>query len=265
MADSITDVNPISQGLENDFLDGFKETDREFIAAKGFKSNDDVVKALKGYSEFDGLDIKNMVSLPGESATEEEINSFYSKLGRPESADKYAYAVPDGENGEFAKAIMPILFNAGITQGQLDKIIPAWNDLQMQTREAQAKALAEDDAKAVSELKQAWGAAYDKNIELARRAAQAAEFNASEIDELVKAKGSAWVYKTMAKFGKFIADGEIRGANIPAKGGVPADKNEALARLNRLMKDQDFAAKYAKGDAEAVKEFDELHKAAYGG
>lgn len=263
MAD--TDVNPISEGLENAFLDGFKESDRSFIQERGFKSNDDVAAALRKAAEFDGVDLKSMVALPGEDATPEKIAEFYAKLGRPETAEGYKYQVPEGDDGAFAKGIMPILFDAGITQKQLDAIIPKWNELQSQLKEAQEKALSDEDAKARDGLKTKWGADYDKNIAFAKRAAQSAGFTANEIDALAKIKGSAFVYEIMAKFGKLTGDADILGADGGKTGAAVSDPAEAKSRIARLMNDKDFAAKYAANDPEAVKTWNDLHTAAYGG
>lgn len=242
-------------GLPEQFLNNFKEENRTFISSKGYKSADDIVTALQAAD--------NMVALPTEKSTEEELNAFYAKLGRPTSADKYAFGIKEGESDEFAKQIAPALFAAGISQKQLNTILPKWNEIMTSTQEAQAKAMEEEFDKATEELKAEWGANYDANETLAKRATKAIGLTPEEVDGLVKAKGTAWVYKTMAKFGKALGDGDIKGLNGKTEKNYN-DPKEAEAELNRLMKDADFAAKIAASDAEALKTWEKLSKAAYG-
>lgn len=236
----------------NAFLEGFKEEDRGFIQEQGFSSNDELVAALK-----------SMVSLPGENATEEDINAFYNKLGRPESADKYDFHIKEGNNDVFAKEVAPLLYKAGISQKQLDVLAPQWDALVEQSKEKVAKQLEEEDNQAKDLLRKEWGADYDKNIELAKRAAQSAGFQPEEIDQMVAAKGSAWVYKTMSKFGKLIGDADIKGAE-GGQSANPKDPKTAAAEIEKLMKDREFANKVANMDPEALKKWNELNDIAFG-
>lgn len=243
-------------GLPENFLENFKEENRTFIASKGYKSADDIAAAL--------MAADNMVSLPTDKSTEEELNAFYAKLGRPESADKYAFNIKEGESDEFAKQIAPALFAAGVSQRQLNALLPKWNEIISANQAAQNKAMEEEFNKATADLKTEWGANYDANEKLAQRATQALGLTAEEVDGLVKAKGTAWVYKTMAKFGKALGDGEIKGLNGHADKNL-SDPKEAQAEIARLMKDADYAAKVANRDPEALKLWEKLSKAAYGG
>ena len=63
----------------NNFLDGFKEENRSYVKEKGYKSADDMVTALKGLSQFEGKDLNNMVSLPANDASAEDLAAFYSR------------------------------------------------------------------------------------------------------------------------------------------------------------------------------------------
>lgn len=65
--------------------DGFDDDTRGWIRAGGFKGPADVVKKAR---ELEGT-IGNRIAIPGEKAKPEEWNTFFAKLGRPESSDKY--------------------------------------------------------------------------------------------------------------------------------------------------------------------------------
>ncbi|MBQ4493430.1 MAG: hypothetical protein II972_02365, partial [Elusimicrobiaceae bacterium] len=196
----------MSDAAKENFLNSLTEENRAYATEKGYVSANDLVAGLKAAAKFDGIDIDKMVSLPTEKSTEEEINAFYAKLGRPESADKYDFKIAEGQSDEFAKQVAPLLFKAGLTQKQLDTLVPDWNAFVQAQQEAQAKASQEEFNKAMETLKTEWGKDYTANETLAKRASAAIGLNAEEIDALVKIKGTAWVFRTMAKLGKAISE-----------------------------------------------------------
>lgn len=255
---SATDLT--HEALSN-FLDTFKEENRSYVEEKGYKSPDDMVTALKSFSQFEGKDLNNMVSLPNEKSTPEEIAAFYGKLGCPEKPEGYVFGQNDTE---FAKSIAPILQASGITQKQLDVLMPKWNEFINAQNQASEQKLVEDNELATKNLKTEWGNDFDANIDLAKKATKALGFTADEIDAICKVKGSAWVYKTMAKFGKAFSDDTIKGVGASAQPNL-RNPQEALARIERLKHDSNFAAKIAQGDESALKEWEQLHTAAYGG
>lgn len=257
--------NPsLSEEAKEAFLNSLTEENRAFASQKGYGSANDLVAGLKAAAKFDGLDIDKMVSLPTDKSTPEEINAFYAKLGRPESAEKYNFNIKEGESDEFAKQIAPALFAAGISQKQLEVLLPKWNEIVSQTQAAQAKAQEEEFKTAMATLQQEWGKDYSANETLAKRASAAIGLSAEEIDSLVKAKGTAWVFRTMAKIGKGIGEQGFKGLDSQVQINL-SDPREAEAKLNRLIGDPNFAAKFAAGDSEAVKTWETLTKAAYGG
>lgn len=251
----------LSNEALNNFLDGFKEENRSYVQEKGYKSADDMVTALKGLSQFEGKDLSKMVSLPADDASAEDLAAFYGKLGCPEKPEGYVFGKNDTE---FAKSIAPILHESGITQKQLDALMPKWNEFITAQNQAAEQKLVADNEKATKDLKTEWGNDFDANIDLAKKATKALGFSADEIDSICKVKGSAWVYKTMAKFGKAFSDDTIKGVGASAQPNLSNPK-EALARIERLKHDSNFAARIAKGEEAALKEWEMLHNAAYGG
>lgn len=249
--------NNNNPGLPENFLENFKEENRSFITSKGYKSADDMVVALQA--------TENMISLPTDKSTPEEINAFYAKLGRPESAEKYNFNIKEGESDEFAKQIAPALFAAGVSQKQLEVLLPKWNEIVSQTQAAQAKAQEEEFKTAMATLQQEWGKDYSANETLAKRASAAIGLSAEEIDSLVKTKGTAWVFRTMAKIGKGIGDGQILGTNGTKNETNLNDPAQAKAEIARLFKDSQFGADFVKGDSKAREKWDRLHKIAYQG
>lgn len=68
----------------------FDEDTREWVTKRQFK---DVASIAKTAREQDKL-LGNAIRVPGKDAKPEEVDAFLNKLGRPETADGYDFAVP---------------------------------------------------------------------------------------------------------------------------------------------------------------------------
>lgn len=117
--------------------------------------------------------------MPSKDATPEEWSAFYAQIGRPETPDGYELPVPDGDNGEFAKSMAPVLHKHGVTAEQAKGLAADWNDMVAKQvadmNAADAAAAAATNAKNMAEataLKNEWGQAHEANMHFAKLAVQ---------------------------------------------------------------------------------------------
>lgn len=93
----------------------------------------DMFKALTETQDW----ARGRVALPkeGDAAS---FTEFATKV-RPESADAYKIAVPDGQAPDLADAFRPVAFDAGLHPQQVEKIVGFWNQTQadMASRQTQ--------------------------------------------------------------------------------------------------------------------------------
>lgn len=68
------------------------EGTRKWIETKGLKSVEDLAKTAFNQESLLGSSVR----LPGQDAKPDEIDKFYSKLGRPEKPDGYEFKRPEG-------------------------------------------------------------------------------------------------------------------------------------------------------------------------
>jgi hypothetical protein len=115
------------------------------------------------------------IPLPGKTATDEQWNEVYNKLGRPESPDKYKLELktdvaPVDENT--IKGFADNAHKLGLNNKQAQGILEYYK----QTLEASAKdmsvAMESAQASAANELRKEWGKSYDENIQKASSIAQ---------------------------------------------------------------------------------------------
>ena len=115
------------------------------------------------------------IPLPGKSATDEQWNEVYNKLGRPESADKYTLefktdVAPVDEN--VIKGFAQNAHKLGLNNKQAQGILEFYKS----TLEGSAKEMSVNmesaQAEAANMLRSEWGKSYDENLRKASSVAQ---------------------------------------------------------------------------------------------
>lgn len=198
------------------------------------------------------------VALPTDKSTPEELSAFYGKLGRPEAAEQYEMAIPEGMDDSFPKAMAPIMFEAGLSQAQAAKLAEGWNGF-IATKAAeleQAYHAAQD--KEMAELQTEWGAYYAKNEEIARQAARKYGLDNDTLTKLERAMGSKALMNFMHKIGSTLMDAPIKATNANNTQPAAYTAAQAAAKLEELKADKEFGAKLIAHDKEAEKLFDAL-------
>ncbi len=134
-----------------------------------YKTAEDVAKA---YTELESKLGKSVV-VPGENATQEELDKFYTRVGRPDTSDGYELSTVQADgitrDAETEKVMSEKMFQMGYTKKQAREI---WNYLLGETSKGiqkQKDKMAERIKTASTQLRQDWGADYDTNVVLMNR------------------------------------------------------------------------------------------------
>ena len=119
---------------------------------------------------------QDKVAVPNENSTEDQWNEVYTKLGRPESADKYkleanSEVVPIDENA--IKTFAETSHKLGLNNKQAQGILEYYKNM-MEGTAQQSKIDSEtSQAQAEQELRQEWGKSFDENRKKAAAIAKA--------------------------------------------------------------------------------------------
>lgn len=138
---------------------------------KGIKTLEkfkDVSGLAKSYVETEKY-FEGAVLIPGENASEEDWNSFYGKLGRPDTPEDYEFdkfELPEGMSydNDFEKEFLGLAHKNGLNNGQVKEFYDWWNN--------KSKGLFVDNQvqaentiqKAEIELRADWGRQYDEKL-----------------------------------------------------------------------------------------------------
>ena len=157
----------VSEPSVTNWRDGVTEANRS-----GVTKFETVDSLAQGYLELE----KSMgarVKMPGEDTPQEEKSAFYRKLGAPETMDGYSLPeLPEGKSYDEALlgSIRQAAHAEGVTDKQFGKLTETFIAMQAKTEEAQQLAEQQETAATDQVLHDEWGAEYDKNVEISKRA-----------------------------------------------------------------------------------------------
>jgi len=250
----------VKTGAE-DWRTGLPDDLKNDAALKDFK---DVGSLAKSYVETKKL-VGGSIRLPsGKGKPEEEAagwSDVYAKLGRPETADKYAITV--GENHrpymseEDVKTFGDMAHKIGLSNKQAQTVI----DHYLLKADGYVDSLAKERRATEYTLRNEWGAAYDRNVAVAARAVM--ESGGKDLLDYLDRTGLGnhpAIIKAFHKMGAILVD-EGYVADDSVGSGVVDAKSE-IAAIMSDRKHPYWVTSHPEHKA-AVKHIAELHEIAY--
>jgi len=154
---------------------GFSEETLADDGVKGllgkYKTPDDFAKGAANLSKKVG---EKGLSIPGEDATDEERAEFYTKLGRPESPDKYSWEMPEGfeMDQEWYAEKSKEMFDKGISDDAHSLIMDLYRQDRERINELAQNHQDELVAKTEPALREEWKEDYDANMKQSMEVAE---------------------------------------------------------------------------------------------
>lgn len=254
---------PAAAGVE--WLNGAPEDLSAFVQTKGWKDPSQAVESYRQLEKHLGVGPDKLLRLPDfDKADATELGAMYDRLGRPATADKYEFTVPEGAAQDAVAALKSMFHETGLSGRQAKQLAERLFAQQAGAVEARVAAFKDAVAKDESALKTEWGAAFQRNSEIAVNAAKALGLDDADLTALKTALSPAkidkFLYTVGSKMGEdtFVSGDGHSGFNAPM---APA---AAKAKIQSLMADKDFATRYLSGNQEARAEMERLHKWATG-
>lgn len=197
---------------------------------------------------------------------EDDWNKVYNAMGRPETVEGYTYQATETDSPELVDAFKSVAHELGLTENQVTKFIPAINEhivSMVQGQEAQVQAA---NNEALTNLQKEWAGAWDKNLNIATRAAEHFGIDEDMQKAMVSTGNSAKMLQALNKIGSMMAEGDMIGMSpTDQRATIGAmSKAEAQDKLSKLQGDPDFAARLNSSDRkvsdEASKEMEKYYK-----
>lgn len=219
-----------------------------------WKSVPDLKTLTKSYADAVKYNV-GAIKMPAKDATPEQINDFYRKLGRPESAE--GYQLPESlKSSPRAIAMRGVAHSAGLTPDQWRLVAEGYE--RIGSEDAAQQAALRDQT--ITNLQGKWGAAFDTKVSLVQRLIRT--FGGDETFENISKNpigNDAGFLEMMATVAEAMAEEELISRNVE---GV-ASKEDAQRELDTLTNSQVYLNPRLPGHANAVKRATQLFEVVY--
>lgn len=224
-----------------------EEKVREHVKAKGYKNPAQLAMGNYNLTQLQTGTAKDVITLPPEGAKPEEIDAFYTKLGRPESKDKYELKMPDGvtPDPQFVEFGKDIAFKLGLNPKQAQMLADEWNGFAGKTNEGAITQQQEANAQALAALQTKWGADLEANKAAGLRVMQSLGLPDATVSAIEGSIGSAALVELLAMIGRKSDEGKfVSGGGSSVDNPSTMTQAQAQSTITALQGDETFLAKY---------------------
>ena len=232
---------------------------------------EDVGSLGKSYLELQKM-VGSRIKVPTDESSDDEINDFYTKVGRPDSPDKYAINLPEGVDydKELIGKFYEVAYENGLSNKQAQSAIEFYNHINADMSINQESQMQQSRIDSEAILKKEWGLGdYNKNLALSKKAFK--RFADDDLKEFVDKTGmsnNVAMIKFLYKIGNAFSDPDMGGLG---KDSANVDADSAKLEISAIMKDSGHKYNAALFDnlhskhKEAVAYRDHLYDVAYPG
>lgn len=254
-ASATTSTASINAPVAQDWTSGLSDDMKGYVQNKGFKDPTMVLDSYRNFEKLMGVPQDKILKLPAKE-DDPAWNDVYGKLGRPSKHTEYNIPIPK-ENADPAMAewAKEVFYKSGLSNKQAADVAAAWNARMEQMHEAQQVEMSNQFEQQAMDLKREWGAAYDQNVAMAKRATREFGVDEATIDALESSLGYAGTIKFMQSIGaKLGEDSFVAPTSQSGRFGAMTPA-AAQNKLNSLKQDQEWVGRYLSG---GVKEKEEM-------
>ena len=179
-----------------------------YVANKGWKTPADVIQSYQGAERLIGRDPNTLLTIP-KADDPAALRGVLSKLGLPETPDKYEFAKPpDGiaQDENYVTFARGAFHDIGLLPSQATRLTDLHNQYVANVLQKQASDYAlsvETDKKA---LLAEWGGGHERMVSAAKTAAKALGFDEKTINAIEQEKGYAGTWRFFADLGKKLGE-----------------------------------------------------------
>lgn len=220
---------------------------------KGWKEPADALRSYRHLEEYMGADKagRGMV-LPKDGEDAEGYERIYKALGRPDEAGGYELNSLFGEDAVDQKVLdgmSTAMHEAGLNKAQAHKVGAAYQEMFK-------AALAEGEAQYASEVEDVQSSLPPETIESARRGFRLFRLPPDEAGEVSRALERALGPRAATEL--FARLGRAAGEDRPPEGDAEVS-GDPQRRIDQLLSDKDFNARYLAGDKAAGERINDLY------
>jgi len=232
------------------WYEGIQEPEiKAYMKEKNYANPDEVARAAWNANKINKMAPEIQAVVEGK-ATPEQEKAFYSKLGVPETPDKYDLKPTQGVtiDPNLDKLGKEIFHKTGVTPKKAQEGYDLWNKTVGEMKAATEEAARVQNDKEMKALETRFGADLEKNKAAGQRAIQALGLNDEIMQKIEGSIGAASLIELLVAIGRKSDEGS-GGFKDGGNGGDPNDPNlmtadQAKAKITALQGDAEFQKRY---------------------
>lgn len=252
-------------GAPQDWTTGFNDDLKGYVTNKGFQNPAAVVESYRNFEKLQGVPRDRILKLPEDMSDAAAMGEVYNRLGRPEKPEGYGLAPKEkGGDPKFSEWAGKTFHELGLTGAQGKALAEKLGQFAENVgREKSDAQIAQNQAQE-GELKKKWGAAFEQNINIAKRAVRDFQLDGETVDKLEDAMGFSKVMEFFNKVGSSLGEGSFHsGDGAPAGNGNGVMTPEAAkAKIAAAQQDPEFVKRYLANEMKAKEQMKHWHKMA---
>ncbi len=241
---------PVEQKEQSDnWLSGFDEETQGYIGNKGWESVSDVLTSYQNLEKMRGVPAEQLYTIKPDMSPE-DIEKVQIAMGRPSEIGEYKIQEVEGAIPGAVDLVKDFAFKNGLSVQAAEGMYSGINEFIVKTHQEHVEQINMANKQGFDSLAKEWGGAWDKNVNIAMRAAENLGIT-EQMQEAIKGSGQAPQFlQALTKIGSMMAEGDVVGVNpTQAKASMNAlSPTEARAAIDRLRNDPNFKARMVSGD-----------------
>ena len=226
--------------LQNSELAG--QLDQETLNDPSLKPIKDIPNLVKSFVNAQKQMGKDKVTLPTKNSGPEEWDTFFQKLGKPESPDKYELPVEEGDtySEDFVKKFKEAAHKNNVLPDQAKNIFESIKEQEKQEDETYVNQQKEKLEQEVGNLKKEWGNQLNTNLQIAQEGAK--QFGGDEFLGYLKSSGlgnNPQLVRFLYSIGKTVQSEDSSGKGKGGENGYGHTPDEARKEYNKIIADKD--------------------------
>lgn len=230
------------QETQSSWIEGVQDPSiRSWAETKGLQNGsfENVLGSYHNLEKMVGAEkAGRTITLLGDDAPPEAVNEFYTKLGRPETPDKYSVQAPDGADNTRLDMMRNMAHELGLSDKQFAGLAEADAQyIDTVTQEVSSK----NEMSAVeaeAQLRKDWGAAYDLKAAQIDIAASKLGFTDEHLSGLRSAMGPVEALKFVDGLNSKMGDHDFDNGEVMQPGHLTPD--QAGTELSELSMNKEF-------------------------
>ena len=165
---SQTEAAPVTDAAPASFIDTLPEDLRGEPSLRNFTDTAGLAKSYVHAQKMIGVD---KLPLPGKSATDEEWNNVYERLGRPNAPTEYDFESVEGFADPDLATFKQIAYDTGLNGKQAERMAKAFAEAATQEGQARETQVETVLTETKAQLEKEFGKAFDQKMKMAKSAA----------------------------------------------------------------------------------------------